>query len=548
MSEKTRLALGILAASLLLGLVGNWLLWASDWGINMGLWLAVAVASVFALQRAGRQARLPGGPWPFVAVLFFGFAYAWRDSGWLHTLDVLVLVVALSLPFWRPLAGTIRRALVGDAVVGGAHAGLGAMTGWAFVLDPGIKWSEVNQGGAMRHGVGVLVGLALALPLLLVFGGLFMSADAGFEQLIKGVFNLNADVLVGRLFLTGILAWGTGGFLYAMFSSRQVAGAAGPAVSLGIVAVATVLVMLVALFGTFVALQLPYLFGGAEAVSRAAGLTLAEYARRGFFELVTVTALALPLLLALHALIGRPTRVVAQPDPVAVIDGPPETAVDAEGPETAPSPAPVALEPDEAAARRGETVFRWLAGAMLVLLGVIIASAVQRMWLYQATFGWTTARLYVLAFEFWLGVVLVWFAATVLRGRRDAFLFGAVAWGMVASALLHVPNWEAMVVRHNVALAAKGLPVGTSYLDDLSLDAVPALAAALPGLEGETGRAAAHRLKDAYHRTLDPDWRSWRWAQHAARAAVWPQRALIDELTRPVLGPPQWPGDDYRSD
>jgi hypothetical protein len=519
---------------MLLGLVGNWLLWASDWGINMGLWLAVAVASVFALQRAAGAGRLPGGPWPFAAVLFFGFAYAWRDSGWLHTLDVLVLVVALSMPFWRPLAGTIRRALVGDAVVGGAHAGLGAMTGWAFVLDPGITWSEVNQGGAMRHGVGVLVGLALALPLLLVFGGLFMSADAGFEQLIKGVFNLNADVLVGRIFLTGLLAWGTGGFLYAMFSSRQGAGAAGPAVSLGIVAVATVLVMLVALFGTFVALQLPYLFGGAEAVSRAAGLTLAEYARRGFFELVTVTALALPLLLALHALIGRPTRPVAPADPVAA--GQPETA-------------PVATEPDEAAARRGETVFRWLAGAMLLLLGVIIASAVQRMWLYQATFGWTTARLYVLAFEFWLGAVLVWFAATVLRGRRDAFLFGAVAWGMVASALLHVPNWEAMVVRHNVALAAKGLPVGTSYLDDLSLDAVPALAAALPVLEGETGRVAAHRLKNAFHNTLDPDWRSWRWAQHAARAAVWPQRALIDDLTRPVLGPPQWPGEqDYRGD
>jgi hypothetical protein len=533
MSEKTRLALGILAASMLLGLVGNWLLWASDWGINMGLWLAVAVASVFALQRAGATARLPGGVWPFVAVLFFGFAYAWRDSGWLHTLDVLVIVVALSMPFWRPIAGSIRRALAGEAVVGGAHAALGAMTGWAFVLDPAIKWPEVNQGGAMRHGVGVLMGLALALPLLLVFGGLFMSADAGFEQLIKGAFSLNPDELIGHVFLVGILAWGTGGFLYAMFSSRQSAGAAGPALSLGIVAVATVLVMLVALFGTFVALQLPYLFGGAEAVSRAAGLTLAEYARRGFFELVTVTALALPMLLALHALIGRPTRVVAQPDMVDAVDG---------------QPAPVVVEPDEAAARRGETVFRWLAGAMLVLLGVIIASAVQRMWLYQATFGWTTARLYVLAFEFWLGVVLVWFAATVLRGRRDAFLFGAVAWGMVASALLHVPNWEGMVVRHNVALAAKGLPVGTSYLDDLSLDAVPALAAALPSLEGETGRAAAHRLKEAYDRTLKPDWRSWRWAQHAARAAVGPQKALIDELTRPVLGPPQWPGDEYRSD
>ena len=87
----------------------------------------------------------------------------------------------------------------------------------------------------------------------------------------------------------------------------------------------------------------------------------------------------------------------------------------------------------------------------------------------------------MLAFEGWLAGVLVWFTATVLRGKRDAFLFGTLVWGFVASAALHAPNWESWIVRHNVALASQGRPVDVHYFKELSLDAVPALAEALSG-------------------------------------------------------------------
>ena len=58
-----------------------------------------------------------------------------------------------------------------------------------------------------------------------------------------------------------------------------------------------------------------YLFGGSEWVQRVAGLTYAEYARRGFFELVVVAALVLVLLLIAHWLLrpegGADQRVFA---------------------------------------------------------------------------------------------------------------------------------------------------------------------------------------------------------------------------------------------
>ena len=65
---------------------------------------------------------------------------------------------------------------------------------------------------------------------------------------------------------------------------------------LGIVELGIVLGLLNLLFLAFVIVQVRYLFGGA-AGSPAQPSTYAEYARRGFFKLVAVTALALPLLL-----------------------------------------------------------------------------------------------------------------------------------------------------------------------------------------------------------------------------------------------------------
>src|SRR3546814_9714779 len=53
-------------------------------------------------------------------------------------------------------------------------------------------------------------------------------------------------------------------------------------------------ISLAALFALFVVVQLRYLFGGEDAVQRSVDLTYAQYARRGFFELVTASLLLLP--------------------------------------------------------------------------------------------------------------------------------------------------------------------------------------------------------------------------------------------------------------
>lgn len=239
----------------------------------------------------------------------------------------------------------------------------------------------------------------------------------------------------------------------------------------------TVLGTLNLLFLAFVLVQLPYFFGAAPA-------GVAEYARRGFFELVTVAALALPLLLFADWIVRRRNR-------------------------------------------RESLVFRVLSGATVTLLFVIMASALHRMRLYQGAFGLTELRLYTTAFMLWLGVVLALFAATVLRGRRERFAPDALASALAAVALLHPLNPDRMIVRANAARAAEGAAFDARYAATLSADAVPALAAAL-GPEREGACSAARVLVARWGAA--GDWRSWSVGRARAVAAVRARRAELEAM------------------
>jgi hypothetical protein len=209
-------------------------------------------------------------------------------------------------------------------------------------------------------------------------------------------------------------------------------------------------------------------------VQATTGLTYAEYARRGFFELVTVAALVLPFLLAIHWL----------------------------------------LPPDHAPAQRW---FRLLAAVQVVLLFVIMVSALQRMRLYQAEYGLSEQRLYPTAFMGWLAVVFVWFAFTVLRGRRERFTFGAMVAGYLLLAVLQVLNPDALIARTNLARTQAGRSFDARYAAGLSADAVPELVAGLPLLNLQDRCTVATRLLKRWPPPENPDWRSW----SQARSRAW---------------------------
>ncbi|MCA1558389.1 MAG: DUF4173 domain-containing protein, partial [Acidobacteria bacterium] len=248
--------------------------------------------------------------------------------------------------------------------------------------------------------------------------------------------------------------------------------------SLGIVEIGVVLGLLDLLFLAFVTVQIRYFFGGSALVQATTGLTYAEYARRGFFELVWVAGLVLPLLLISHWLLRKENPV-------------------------------------------HERIFRVLAGAQVALLFVIMASAVERVRLYQREYGLTEQRLYTMAFMAWLAAVFVWFMWTVLRGSRERFASGALCAVFVTIALLHVVNPDDLIVRVNVSHAAKwGRGFDAEYAAGLSADAVPALAASLPALTHNERCTVAKNLLRGWPVEAGTDWRTWNMSRSRAQEIV----------------------------
>ena len=477
--DNNKVGVRILPVALVVGVLGDTLLRGWPWGINFALWVLMLAAFLVALNgRGGTVER--GAGWWLLPVAVFGVAFAWRDSGTLQLLNVLALLVAFSLWMLRAQGGVVLRASLTQYFLGSMLAGLNAGIGPLVLILGDVKWKEVSGDRSSRNFLASARGLLLALPLLLVFGGLLISADAVFKDLAKKIFQIDFATFLSHVFLTLFFAWIASGYARGILMGRELEWAKGihpPPLSLGMVETGVVLGSLDALFLAFVAVQFHYFFGGAARVQVTPGLTYAEYARSGFFELLAVATLVLPLLLLLHWLLRK----------------------------------------DQPAHER---IFRWLAGFQLAMLAVIILSAFERMRLYQREYGLTEQRLYPTAFMVWLAVVFVWFALTVLRGQRQYFAFGAMVAGFVLIAALHVANPDALIVRVNAAHAAAGHRFDADYAARLSADAVPELLRTLPQMDEKEQRVVARRLLTSWSEATDQDWRTWSYSRAAAYEAV----------------------------
>jgi hypothetical protein len=475
-NATAKLEISALAAALALGVLGDALLRCFPWGVNFALWGGLLAAAIFFLGRERRQAFAEGGWWLLLPITLSPLAFVWHESLALKALNLLAVLTALSLIILRACGGRLRVASLMQYAVGSLLAGLNAAFGMFPLLLRDREWTNGFGWIWTRKSVAVLLGVALALPPLLVFGGLFMGADAVFRSL---VFRFVRDV-PSHLVIVVFIAYCVGGYLRGLLFGKErnlVLEKRLIPISLGAIEMGVMLGLLDLLFLAFVAVQVRYFFGGSALVQATTGLTYSEYARSGFFELLAVAALVLPFLLLVHWL----------------------------------------LRSDDAPGQRG---FQWLAGAQIVLLFVIMASAFQRMRLYEAEYGLSEQRLYPTAFMGWLAVVFVWFCLTVLRGHRERFAFGAMVAGFLLIAALHALDPDALIARTNLSRAQAGHIFDARYASRLSADAVPDLVAGLQNLNPQDRCTIAVRLLERWSPPENPDWRSWTYSRSQAWQAV----------------------------
>lgn len=494
MSRNTRLGLDILGVGAVLGIAGDQLLRAMPWGLNAFLGVAGLVAAAAWLVR--RHRITPGGdaPWLTAAALLVASNFVARDSATLRAFDAIAIAIVLSLACLTLRRVALRGRQAWQYLRAGLDAAAAAGTGVLPLIGRDVAWSELSRDGRLGQARAAALGGAIAFPLLVVFGGLFASADAVFRGLVSNVFAVDFGALLSHMVLiTSCAALTAGYFRGALLRPAPASDGERYGLSLGIVPVATALGLVDFLFLIFVVIQLRYLFGGIQLIATATGLTYAEYARRGFFELVTAAALVLPVLAGADWLVRR--------------------------------------EPPER-----QRTFRYLAAVLLLLLAVVMASALERMRLYVGAFGLSEIRLYSTAFMLYVAGVCGWFGWTTLRGQRRRFAFGALVQGFAVLAGLHLLNPGAFIVRTNLARPAAERPFDGRYAASLGADAVPTLLAALPRLDAGARCGVARGLLDQRRRLERDDWRSWNLARARARRLLRDQweRLQADDCRKPT--------------
>ncbi|MEU7609006.1 DUF4173 domain-containing protein [Micromonospora sp. NPDC049204] len=354
----------------------------------------------------------------------------------------MVAVGTVRAAGWLFALCLVAAAATGTFAVTGGRSPLGMLV--AATLPPAatvraLPWAVRGLHDTRPAGAGIGLGrvlksVAISAGLLLLFGLLFSSADAVFADLVTGLLpDISLDGVVGWLLRLALIGGGLLGAAYLVSRPPDLEGLRpGPARPAHRLEWTLPLVLLDTLFAAFVLVQLTVFFGGAGHVLRTAGLTYAQYARGGFWQLLTVTALAL-LVIAIAA-------------------------------RRAPK-----------ATRADRLLVRVLLGTLAALSLVVVASALYRMQVYTDAYGATRLRLFVTTVELWLGVLFVLVGVAVVRLRAAWLPRLVVGTAVLALLGLAMVNPDRLIAERNVDRYLETGRLDVSYLSGLSADAVPAL-------------------------------------------------------------------------
>lgn len=281
-----------------------------------------------------------------------------------------------------------------------------------------------------------LIGIVVAIPVAAILMALFVQADAVFAASVKAFKNfigLDFDRLTLELFLgipSGVfLGAALLGLKYEKHKDKTIKmiGSCIESVIIG-----TFLTIINIFLIAFVGFQFMYLFGGLDNI-KTSGISYAEYARRGFFELCTASA----IIFAIAFFVIVMTK------------------------------------------KKNAKLSIWISLETVILCagdGVLLISAVKRMFMYISAYGLSIRRVLTLWLMAVIGLCLLWMIIKCFKIR-----FAVTKWigvtVIIGVCILSLTNIEKIIAEYNIDSYLKNPdePSVVFYLNKLSYTAAPQL-------------------------------------------------------------------------
>lgn len=277
----------------------------------------------------------------------------------------------------------------------------------------------------------ILLGLVISVPLVFVVLALLLSADLMFNKLFSGIFSFDLDITgLPRTLLKGL-----GYFLLCFFgffcilsgqAGKPVPSETTPGKQREPLVAVTFTSVLAVIYVAFCLVQIIYLFIGRQS-ALPEGYTYAEYARRGFFQLLFVSMINAVLVMFCSWKFSS--------------------------------------------SRALRLLLTLISGCTYIL----IASSAYRMLLYVDAYGLTFLRIIVLWFLGVLAILMAGIIVSVYRRSFDLFRF-ALAVCLVLWLSFSFARPDRIAAQYNVSRFGVTDDIACQMIYELSMDAVPVMA------------------------------------------------------------------------
>lgn len=485
---KILFSLGI---SLGLGIAFDYLFYGKAPGISFPIYVVLILLGLFIVSYYYKAPLYKSTFFLIIPLAFFSLMVAARSSGFLIFLDIIISVFILLLISDIAATGKKIKNYLVENYVKTVFIPLRFIYFFRETISQAIRFR--GQLKEQKKISQVIKGVLMALPLLFIFLLLFSSADLVFFKYLSNLIHIEPETLyrsVIIIFVTAIFVGAFGYVFRATDSAFQSSNTSAKISRIGIIETSVFLGLINVLFLAFIAVQLKYLFGGEKNIV-ALGFTYAEYARKGFFELIIVAIISFLVLWSTEKYIVKKDI--------------------------------------------GHTFqFKILSSFLIVQALVIMVSSFKRLLLYENAFGFTTQRFYSHAFIIWLGIIFILLLHKILINQKEKiFIFFAYLSILVFLAGFNIINPDAFIARQNIKHFLNNGNLDVYYLSWLSQDAIPEVIKVFDLTQDEEiKRNLARNLywkTQIYNDSLFNHWQSTNIARNQARKALSSKEKYLEE-------------------
>jgi hypothetical protein len=357
-----------------------------------------------------------------------------------------------------------------------------------FKLISKMIRSKTKSEGKASIVSKVIIGLLLSIPLVAIIIALLSEADIVFNEWMSHISdllkNVKAEDMIAQLTIGLIVGMIIFSYIWSLYYKKD--RLSGKTIKDNIeikkvwdpVIVLTMLTMVNVIYVVFTVIQFTYLFGGIDLLLPQ-GVTYAEYARRGFFELVAVTLINVSIMTSVINFTKNENKKVA-------------------------------------------TALKILNTLLVAFTMVMLVSASTRMSLYEETYGYTYLRVFTHAFMIFIFVMLI---ATLIKVWKESFplLKSYIVVAIIAYLAINYFNADVFIVKNNIRRyeANIGGQVDTYYFINLSFDAVPYMVKLLDDKNTEVSSSIRDQLESRKNSLADDnDWQSFNLSKFKAKKVL----------------------------